>query len=44
MKAEKKEKRAANEAAGKVCDFDYDEMIQEQRSLIGKALNHVSSN
>ena len=31
LKAEKRDKKAANEAAGKVCDFDYDEMIQEQR-------------
>ena len=40
---DKNAKKAAAVAAGKVCDYDFDQMIQENRSKIGRALNHVSS-
>lgn len=43
LKQEKNEKRQAAAAAGKVCDYDFDVMIADQRAGIGKALNHVSS-
>lgn len=42
-KQAKQDRKARNEAAGKVVDCDYDEMIDDKRQQVSQALNHVSS-
>ena len=39
----KKQAMQAAKDAGKVCDFDFDQMITENRRNIGRSLNHISS-
>jgi kinesin family protein 2/24 len=43
MKAQKQERKDKAAAQGKLVDIDFNDMIEEARSGIGKPLNHVSS-
>ena len=43
IKQQKQERDAANKAAGRVCDVEFDLMIDEERKKAPRALNHVSS-
>ena len=42
-KAQKVERAERNAAAGKVCDVDFEELIDDERKVVPQALNHVSS-
>jgi kinesin family protein 2/24 len=44
IKQQKKDREDANRAAGRVCDVEFDLMVDEERKRIPMALNHVSSN
>lgn len=44
IKQQKKDRDDANKAAGRICDVEFDMMIDEERGKAPKALNHVSSN
>jgi kinesin family protein 2/24 len=44
MKDAKVDRQARNAEAGRLVDVEYDDMIQEERTKISRALNHVQSN
>ncbi len=43
LKQEKQNAKDKALAAGKVCDYDFDLMIEEAKSSVDRALNHLSS-
>ena len=43
MKQQKQERKDKAAKEGKICDYDFDIMIEEQRKQIDKPLNHLSS-
>jgi kinesin family protein 2/24 len=42
-KENKVERAKRNEMEGKICDVDFQELIENEKKVVGKALNHVSS-
>ena len=44
QKQAKIERANMNAAAGKVCDVDFEFLIQDEMKKVGAALNHVPSN